>query len=138
MTLLKYSAIFFMIGALSLCPSHAEVIGTTDQEVRTIAKPVLENMLEGFKTNNYATYSRDFDATLKEAMTEKKFHAIDGQIENSIGNCETTEYIGFLTKGKMTLILWKAKFDKSESDVLMKLVMSKRGDTYYVTGLWFE
>ena len=119
-------------------PLSAEVIGTTDLEVQAIAEPILNNILEGLKLNDYAKYSEDFDEILKESISEKKFIETGRQIEDSIGNCGLREYLGFFTKGKMTVILWKARFDKSEDDVLIKLVVSKREDKYLVTGLWFQ
>lgn len=119
-------------------PLSADVIGKTDKEVKAVAEPILDNILEGFKTDDYSKYSKDFDATLKESISEGKFLETDRQIENSIGNCQSRAYLGFLTKGKMTVVLWKARFNKSEDDVLIKLVASKRGDKYLVTGLWFQ
>jgi hypothetical protein len=116
----------------------ADVIGTQDKAVQAIAEPMLDTILEGFATNDYAKYSKDFDPTLKETISDKRFLDVDRQIESSIGNFSSRQYLGFLTKGKMTVVLWKAKFDKSNDDVLIKLVVSKRGDKYLVTGLWFQ
>jgi hypothetical protein len=118
--------------------AFAGVIGKTNEEVRAIAEPILDNILEGFKTDDYVKYSRDLDDTLKETIPENKFLETDRQIESSIGNYQSREYLGFLTKGQMTVVLWKGRFDRSVDDVLIKLVVSKRKDKYLVTGLWFQ
>lgn len=123
---------------LSSATGLAEVIGTSDKEVRAIAGPILDNILVGFKTNDYATYSKDFGDFLKESISEKKFIETNRKIQDSIGNYQSREYLGFLQKGQMTLILWKGKFDKSADDILIKLVVSKRNGKYLVTGLWFQ
>jgi hypothetical protein len=34
--------------------------------------------------------------------------------------------------------LWKGKFSQTASDVLIKLVVSKRPDKVVVVGLWFQ
>ena len=86
-------------------PLSADAIGKTDKKVKAIAGPILDNILEGLKTNDYVKYSRDFDKTLKEAISEKRFLEIDRDIKNFIGNCKIRRYLGFLTKGKMTLTL---------------------------------
>ena len=137
---MRYIRYLVMVSVLCFItfPLSAEVIGKTNSEVQAIAEPILDGILEGFKTNDYNKYSKDFDETLKEVVSEKRFLEIDSRFEDSIGNCQSREYIGFLTKGKMTAILWKARFDKSEDDVLIKLVMSKREDKYLVTGIWFQ
>jgi hypothetical protein len=123
---------------ISVSLSSAEVVGNDKDEVRKITEPILDNILEGFSENDYQMYCRDFDDTLKEAVSEKKFIDTDSQIEHSIGNCVSREYLGFLNKGRMTVVLWKGRFDKAEDDVLIKLVVSKRNGRYLVTGLWFN
>lgn len=118
--------------------SFCGAIGKTDEEVRAIAEPILDSILEGFKTDDYGKYSKDFDNMLKESISEKKFLDTDRQIQGSIGNYQSREYLGFLVKGQRTLVLWKGRFDRSEDDVLIKLVVSKRNNKYLVTGLWFQ
>ncbi len=130
--------IMMVLLVLKVSSVSADVIGETNKEVKRIANPILDSILEGFRTNNYKKYSRDFDDTLKEAISEKKFLVVAQQIKSRIGNYQSREYLGFLKKGRMTLVLWKASFDKSEDDVLIKLVISKRKGKYLVTGLWFQ
>ncbi|MBU4334227.1 MAG: DUF3887 domain-containing protein [Candidatus Omnitrophica bacterium] len=116
----------------------AEVIGETNKDVSGIAEPILENILEAFKENDYAQYSKDFDDTLKESVSERKFIETDEYFQDSLGDYQSREYLGFVVKGRMSIVLWKARYAKSEDDVVVKLVLSKRGDEYLVTGLWFQ
>jgi len=132
-----YVAVILAIIVVSVS-TFAGVIGRTNEEVRAIAEPILDNILEGFKTDDYRKYSRDLDDTLKETISQKKFLEIDRQIQSSIGNYQSREYLGFLIKGQMTVVLWKGRFDGSIDDVLIKLVVSKRKNKYLVTGLWFQ
>ena len=127
-----------MLLALSPISVFADIIGETDQEVQAIADPVLDNILVGFEQTQYEIYARDFDATLKEAVSERKFIETDQWVDNTLGSLESKEYLGFLSQANMTIILWKGKFAINENDVLIKLIMSKRGDDYVVTGLWFQ
>ena len=136
MRYLKWIMMFLLV--LKVSSVSADVIGETNKEVKKIANPILDSILEGFRTNNYKKYSRNFDDTLKEAISEKKFLVVAQQIKSRIGNYQSREYLGFLKKGRMTLVLWKASFDESEDDVLIKLVISKRKGKYLVTGLWFQ
>lgn len=118
--------------------AFAGVIGKTDNEVRTIAEPILDNILKGMKTSDYASYSRDFNNTMKKGLPEKKFLAVNQQIRNQLGDYKSREYLGFLKKRGMTVVLWKSTFDKSKDDILIKLTVSKQKDKYLVTGLWFQ
>ena len=138
MKISKYLIASFIILAMTVCAASAEVIGTTDKEVRAIAEPALDSILMGLKTGNYAEYSKDFDDTLKEAVPEDQFVKVKDQIDGTLGSCESKTYLGYLQKGPTTVILWKGKFSKSKDDQLIKLIMSKRGNKDLVTGLWFQ
>jgi hypothetical protein len=116
----------------------AEPIGTTDEEVKDVAQPVIENIMEGFQNNDYLTYSKDFDDTLKESITEEQFYQTDQWHETNLGALQSLEYLGFLQQGQMTSVLWKAKFELTKNDVLVKLVMSRREYKDVVVGLWFQ
>ncbi len=116
----------------------ADVIGYADKEVQEIAEPILDGILQGFKDNDYTQYAKNFDDMLKESVPEKRFLAVDQQIEGSMGEFKSREYLGFLNQGQITVILWKGQFEKSENDILIKLVISKRANTFVVTGLWFQ
>ena len=132
----------YVIGVLFLCvvlySSAANAIATTDEQLRAIADPLLDTILEGLATDNYPQYSKNFDSTLRKAIPHTQFLNTNRRIEASIGNYVSREYLGSLVKGTMTVVLWKARFDKSKDDILIKLVISPGGEHYVVTGLWFQ
>ena len=130
--------IFLLLISFSNTVTQEEVIGNTNQEVRTIATPILDNILDSIKTDNYVKYVKDFDETMKEAMSETMFVASNQQIQLLFGKYLSRDYLGFLKRGSMTVVLWKARYDKTENDVLIKLTLSKRGDKSLVTGLFFQ
>lgn len=123
-------------GAVS--PAAADFVGQDNREVQAVADPILDTVLKGFKEGNYGIYSQYFDDTLKEAITAKKFSQVRDQILKSIGAYESRSYLGYLQKGKTTVVLWKGKFAAGADDVLIKLVLSRRGDQTKVLGLWFQ
>ncbi len=116
----------------------ADVIGTSDKGVQAVADPILDNLLAGFNEGNYQKYARDFDPTLKESLPEAKFKQVRSEILNKIGEYQSRKYLGFLNQSKFTVVLWKGQFSKTASDVLIKLVTSKRQDKVVVVGLWFQ
>lgn len=140
MEYIKYSAIFsFLLLCFAVFTSLSqEVVAETDGEIQAIAEPLLDNLLDAFKENDYSKYSRDLDDSLKSIVSEKKFIEADKRTEAIFGNCQLRKYLGFLKKSNMTVVLWKAKFDKVEDDILIKLAMLKKGGRYLITGLWFQ
>jgi hypothetical protein len=123
---------------LATLPAEAEVVGKTDAEVQGVAEPILDNLLAGFNEGDYQKYSRDFDATLKEALPENKFKAVRQEIFKKIGQYRTKVYLGALRQDPHSVALWKGKFSGTENDVLIRLVLSRRQDRTYVVGLWFQ
>jgi len=137
---MKSKIYFLIIIAIFILATSAfgEIIGINDKEIQPISDLVLDNILKGIKTDNYDKYSKDFDETMKKAETPKQFRESNKQLRNIFGNYQQRTYLGFLNQSKMTIVLWKARFDGTGNDVLIKLVISKRADKYLVTGLWFQ
>ncbi len=128
----------FAIVFLLLSPAAAAVVGQTDKEVQTIAEPILDAVLNGLNEGNYGQYSKYFDDTLKDAVPETKFQQVRAGILKKLGKYQSRTYLGFLSKGNFTVAVWKGRFSASTEDVLIKLVLSKRGDKVQVSGLWFQ
>jgi len=116
----------------------ADPIGKNDKEVQAAANPILDNLLAGFNAGDYAKYSKDFDATSKEMMPEEKFQNVRTDLLKRIGKYQSRQYLGFLRQDKATTALWKGKFSSTESDILIKMEVSKRKDKNVVVGLWFQ
>ena len=129
-----------LVGCFLVLPLavHAETVGVPDEQFQALGEAVLDNILAGLAENDYQKYAQDFDEFLKEASPERNFLQTAQQIKSTMGACTEREYLGFLNKGEMTVGLWKGTFDGTADDMLIKLVLSKRGDAIVVTGLWFQ
>lgn len=128
------------IALLFLCSSttYAKIVADNDGVVESIATPIMDEILAGFKENNYIKYSKYFDQEMLNAIPKEKFKITREQILYDIGNYQSKRYLGYLNQNNMTVILYKGKFDKFMGDVLIKIVLTREGDLYYVKGLWFQ
>ena len=131
-------SILVLIVLLAAIPAAAAYIGTNNDQVKAVAEPILDNLLTGFNKGNYAQYSKDFDATLREAIPEKKFKQVREDILKKLGTYKSKKYLGFLNQQAYTIVLWKGAFAGTKNDVLIKLILSKRQDKVVVVGLWFQ
>lgn len=128
-------ALVGLVGPSCVC---ADMVAATNEEVEAIANPLLDNILEGLDKGDYVQYTRDFDISLKESITESRFKEIKIQISKQLGGYLYREYFGFLNRQKMTVVFWKGVFDKAQDDILIKMTISQRGQKYFITGLWFQ
>jgi hypothetical protein len=141
MTGKKTVSLLLLLGVwlgVAVGPAAADFVGQTNAQVEKVANPILDAVLQGFSEGNYGLYSKYFDDTLKDVITKKKFMQVRKKILGNIGKCQSRSYLGFLQQGKTTVVLWKGKFSRTNDDILIKLVLSRRGDQIKVLGLWFQ
>ncbi len=129
---------FCAVIILSPMPGAAAVIGRTNQAVRELADPLLDNVLKGLADEDYFKYSRDFDNILKETITMQRFQEIRKKIQGWVGNYLYREYLGFINRKEISIVFWKGAFDQSKDEILMKMVIIEQDGKYLINGLWFE
>lgn len=138
MTATRHIPLLFVISILCVHTSSGTEADMSDKEVRATAEPIITTILEGYAAQDYARYSLYFSDGLKRAITELKFKSLRKQIHDALGDPESHTYLGFLHKNNAIVVLWKARFSKAKDDVLIRLVMSKEGDKFIVSGVWFQ
>ena len=116
----------------------ADVLGHNDRAVVRLADPVLDNMLAGMANLDYQTFVRDFDATMKKQVDEQEFQKLVTYSAEKYGAYQRRALLGFLNKQGTTTVLWKTRFSGTEDDVLVTLVLYKKGDRIEVTGFWVD
>ena len=137
MKLTLWGLIVFLICAIAM-PVQGAVIGKTDKEVKNIVEPILDNVMNGFSADDYLKYSENFDFTLKETITSKRFKEIREAILKRVGSYLYREYLGFLNREAVTIVFWKGIFDETQDEILIKMVISERNGKYLITGLWYQ
>ncbi|MBU1043775.1 MAG: hypothetical protein KJ915_05185 [Candidatus Omnitrophica bacterium] len=110
----------------------------TNQEMKEVADPIMDNILKGVQLENYMAYSKDFDQPLKVLGSRTKFFQVARYLKQTVGNYMYREYMGSLHKDDLVVVLWKATFDKTQDDVLIKLFLTKQNNRYVVKGLRFQ
>ncbi|MDD5528772.1 MAG: hypothetical protein PHX21_01935 [bacterium] len=126
------------VGILLFSTVNANIVSGTKERIQMVGDSLLNNVIDGMKTNDYAKYSRDFDATMKDALSEKTFAITNKQITELFGEYKNSEYLGSLNQKKTTMFLWKGVFSKSQDDILIKLVVSEIDGKCLISGLWFQ
>ena len=131
------AATIFVLG-LAGTSALADVVEGSDAQIKKTAGPILDNILKGMADEDFDAYVRDFDETMQKAVDRDGFRRSLKLTKALFGQYKSRTYLGFYNKGKMTVVLWKGKFDGTDDDVLIKLVLSENGDKIRVGGLWFQ
>ncbi|MCX8181792.1 MAG: DUF3887 domain-containing protein [Candidatus Methanomethyliaceae archaeon] len=106
-------------------------------KVRAYADPIAENILIAMNEGNYTKFSRDLDATMKNAMTEPIFQQTVTVIKSKVGNYISKEFSKAELQGNYTVVYYKAKYTE-ETEVTVRVVFAEAGGKQYVSGLWFD
>ena len=114
-----------------------EITEKTDAEITAVAEPILQNMLDASYALDHERFIRDFSEHYKTAVPEDKFREKTTKLIESDGQCVSRKLLGVLRKGETALVVWSAKYDKTEDDTLIQLMITREGERYSVTwGLW--
>jgi len=108
-------------------------------KVGEYADPITENILIGMNSADYATFSRDFDSSLKAELSEDTFPDFLAAVNGSIGDYITgsKKMSGFNIENGLTTATYKVDFEGME-DVTVDVIMQKIDGQMKVVGLWFK
>ena len=98
-------------------------------------KKMIDSVLRGLSTGNYALYSRDFSEKNKKYFDKKVFNQAHVAITEKLGKYKGIKFIGFWKKGDYDIMLWKAGFSETKDDILVQMYIKKIDDTYKIAAL---
>ncbi|MCM8813340.1 MAG: hypothetical protein NC924_05315 [Candidatus Omnitrophica bacterium] len=119
-------------------PVSAGIIGKSNEDVKKIADPLIDGVFDGLMQGDYKVYTEHFDLALRETISENRFKEIYDDVRYSLGQYLYREYLGFLNKEQVTVVLYKGMFDKTANEVFVRVTISKRDQDIAITGLTFE
>ena len=105
------------------------------KNVEDVGKKMIDSVLRGLSTGNYALYSRDFSEKNKKYFDEKVFDQAHEAVKERLGDYQGIKFIGFWKKGDYEILLWKARFLDTDDDILVQMYVEKTDDTYKIAAL---
>ena len=97
-----------------------------DKAKPVLANSILDKIIEGMKDEDYDDFTQNFTADLKGNFTKKRFQALNKQLKGKIGDYQKRTYLGTLTKGPLTVYLWKSQFSNAKNnDLVIRLTLGE-------------
>jgi len=109
-----------------------------DESFKGSVEPIAENILQGIKNNDRDSFIKDMDDKMKSAFTEESFKKMNDMLASKVGSYQSKEYWKAEKSGEYRIAYYKAKFDKEEGYVVVKVVTSEKNGKLYVSGLFFD
>jgi mRNA-degrading endonuclease RelE of RelBE toxin-antitoxin system len=109
-----------------------------DESFKVRVEPVAENILQGIRNGDRESFLKDMDDKMKSVFTQESFTEMNDKLASKIGSYQSKEYWKAEKSGDYRIAYFKAKFDKEEDYVVVKVVTSEKNGTLYVSGLFFD
>jgi hypothetical protein len=108
-------------------------------KVAEFSDPMTENILVSMNKADYASFSRDFDSTMKAELDEDFFTDFLAQVIGSVGNYKegSKKMVGVNINNDLTTATYTADFENAE-DITVEVTFKKIGGKMQVAGLWFK
>ena len=116
-----------------------ELLSRSDDEIRSIAEPILKNIVVGTNTKNWDLFSTHM--LVEEVSDPKAREDVEKQWEENewlTHLCDTAEYLGVIRKSDAVVVLWKQKSLKTSEEFLEKLVLVEVNGEIKQSGIWLE
>jgi hypothetical protein len=137
---LLVTGLVLSIGLVSSCtPTTAAqpISRLTEAEVRALADPMAENLLQAMNTSDYAQYTRDFDEAFKKNLSQNAFKTINSLRIETVGSYVSKEYWQMAQKNDKITVAYRAKFTDDPSVIFTAYFKNIEGK-WYVDGTYYD
>ena len=125
------------VGVVACAPQERDLSPDEAEAVRRELEPMVENLLAGLQSGDYAVFSRDFDGQMKNAIPESGLADMTAQLDGTLGAYISREFVKAEEVRIFTALLYDARFE-DEEHVTIRVVFREKGGVWLVTGLWFD
>jgi len=125
---------------LSLLLTGCSAGSGTDEagnDIATYANPLADNLIAGILTRDYATFSKDFDATMQTGIPETGFQDLLKFLDERVGACTSHELTQTGVVDNYPVAIYTLQCENSKKGVFVKIAMTPE-EPHKVTGLYFD
>jgi hypothetical protein len=104
------------------------------------SREITENIMLAINNNNFPQYSRDFDQTMKQAMTEQAFEQVQKTVTSKIGSYvpASLQFSKTVAQDKYIVVNYLCKFTGEPDSVTVTISFQAVDGKYLVAGLYFN
>ncbi|MEW5870801.1 MAG: DUF3887 domain-containing protein [Chloroflexota bacterium] len=107
--------VFVLVALLGLTGCEWTLSGAKKDAVLAWSEAAVDNLLAGWTTNDYAAFSRDFDADMQAEITAAKFADLKQDLDNQLGNYISRRVDRVTQADEFYVVTYAAKFEQEEA-----------------------
>jgi hypothetical protein len=104
----------------------------SDAEIFTIAKPIMDNLMEASTAIDHDRHTRDFTARLKSIVTKEHLQKVCEAYQREKGFFATREPIAAFKRPSAVAIIWRQRFTKAPGDFVAEILLVEKDGKYQV------
>ncbi len=136
-----FTAIVVVVLAATIVAGCGKPGPTETPKEPEYAGAIAENLLQALiNKEDYASFARDFDETMKKTITEAAFKQTHDDLLGKYGEYLTKKFT--FTEEKVqeiyTAVSYNATFAKRPEGITVRVVFQETGKGVFVAGLWFQ
>ena len=136
--LVPISCLLAVMLLLTLFPGCGSSKTTRAEGEPEYAPAIVDNLMSAFNEGKYAAFSKNFDTTMKQAVSESVFTEMHNTMKEKIGDYVSRKFISTGKEGVYTIVLYNAKFSKEPADVTVRFVFLESEESVLISGLLFD
>lgn len=115
-----------------------DLIDKTDKEIRCIATPIMDNLMEGSTEINWEKHTRDHTERTKKIITREELEKQCKDYQSKFGYFTEREFLGITRHRDYVNVIWKQKMSKSRNEYAAILSLVQEGNRYLVDRCWVD
>ena len=122
---------------LAVCrPQHKELSGVERSAVLAYGEIIMDNLFAGLAANDYALFSRDFDAYMQKTLPAANFAAWKGDLDDNLGNFLSHQVVQAARSDEFYVVDYEVEFEREKR--VMVTIAFHAAQPHSIGGLWFE
>lgn len=109
-----------------------ELAKLSDQAIREIVEPIMDNLMQGSTEINHAKHTRDFTDRLKTIVSETYLDCVCRDYQSRWGFFTHRECVAIFRRPESIAVVWKQWCSQMPGELVAELVLVEHGGRYQV------
>ena len=110
---------YVLLALFGLTACERILSGAKKEAVLAFSEATVDNMLEGWLTNDYGMFSRDFDVDMQEEITPTIFADLKQDLDDKLGNYLSRRVDQVTQADEFYVVTYQARFEQEEAVKIM-------------------
>ncbi|MEO7431067.1 MAG: hypothetical protein ABIR62_03385 [Dokdonella sp.] len=100
----------------------------SDDEIRAVADPIMDNLMRASTAIDYHRHTRDFTERARSVLSSSAFECICRQYQQTQGDFAERTFVAAFRRPASVAVVWRQTFTKAPGDYVAEIVLVQRGD----------